>query len=619
MIVQNTKDNVFPRLERLERLLDIRDMEQAQNEFYAILFAIDRGYGRLNGVQWVPAPDDISDIEKSIQFSTRLIAAMGRLICDPDFVVADAKFELFQHLSRWMELMASLSGFRSADSFIRRLGEDGNDLQIAPKDLLRFLMLYLPNSTIDVPLEMLQGANQVAFYVTALGWIGSRYCFGQTFFDRREKILNWLPGKLNDIKLGEITLANITESYFHCSYAMTAQKHALKSDLMAQMRRGLIEAGCPEWSPESRSDPLRAGAKPTIIVTAEYINKGHSIHRTHSRSVRALREKFHVVGVCNESDLGSNPDLFDDYIALPSNQPFFQSIKDLSAKIMKHKPAIVLHLAIGMRSHIIALAALRLAPVQCTTYGHTATSQSPAIDFFILPEDFVGSEAAFSEKLIKLPREAMPYESRTDIDYVGLRRAAKRKKRGNVIEIAVPATLMKLNPLVFSALRRIEIGARRPCHFSFFPGFAVGLAHAELTRQINNYLPTATIHTELPYIQYCEELAKADFMLSPFPYGNMNTIVEGVALGLPGICLDGPEAHSHADGALFARLGLPKDLNAPSIDAYVAQAIRLIDDAEWLAHCRDIAAKAPISAMLYEGNEGLFCDAVFDLLDRNIA
>ena len=122
------------------------------------------------------------------------------------------------------------------------------------------------------------------------------------------------------------------------------------------------------------------------------------------------------------------------------------------------------------------------------------------------------------------------------------------------------------------------------------------------------------MNVELPYRAYCEELACQDFSLSPFPYGNMNTIIECVALGLPSVCLDGVEAHAHADAAINARLGLPLLLNARNVDDYIAQAVRLIDDREWLAECRRKAADAPLEEAFYRGDESLFCDALFALV-----
>ena len=605
-----------PRLEKLERLLNSGNLVQALDELYRILIAIDQHYGRLDGVRFVPDATRTSPEEACLQFATRFTAAFGRLVCHPDFSFTDSSFERLHQLTRWIELMSSLSGFVSADSFIRQLGADGPDIQIPPKDFPRLFTLYLPNSSIDIPFEVLQAANPAGFLVAALGWLGSRYCFNEAAAARREKLLDWLPGRFGDVKLGEITLANISEPFFHTSYAMTPRKHEIKKDLVAQLRRGLLAAGCVEWSAGAPVGRHAVSGKPVIVVTAEYLNKGHSIHRTHSISIRSLRRRFHVVGICPAGDVASAVgDLFDEGFGFPDGMPFYDGVRHVAEKIRALAPAAVVHMAVGMKNHTIALAALRLAPVQFVSYGHMATTHSPAIDYVVLPEDFNGDSACFSEKVVALPQHAMPYEPRTDIDYVRVRLGAQRRldPDDKIVHVAVPASLMKLSPLFFATLRRISDAARHEVVFHFFPGFAVGLAHAELQKRIRHHLPTARINAELPYHAYCEQLAGCAFALNPFPYGNMNSLIESIALGLPGVCLDGPESHAHTDGAIYARLGFPACLNAGSIDDYVAQAVRLIDDADWRETCRAIAKAAPIAEKFYEGDERLFCDAIHDL------
>jgi hypothetical protein len=80
----------------------------------------------------------------------------------------------------------------------------------------------------------------------------------------------------------------------------------------------------------------------------------------------------------------------------------------------------------------------------------------------------------------------------------------------------------------------------------------------------------AVVHEEAPYDAYAERLAACDVFVSPFPYGNMNSIVDAALLGLPGVCLDGAEAHAHADAAYFRRMGFAEALIAQSREAYVA-------------------------------------------------
>jgi len=607
---------ISPRLEALERYVDAGDTQAALEEAWAILGQIDRGYGRLTGVRWFSAPVNVPPEEQFVQFATRFVAAFGALMTSPRFKLGEIEFERLQQCNRWLELMACLSGYGSMDSFIRRLGPDGVDLHIPQQDLLKLFALYTPHSEIDLPFDVLWHGHHVAFALTALGWLGSRYCFNRSFFDRREKILEWLPGKLDQVRLGQLSMSNLTEAFFHTSYGVTPRKHAIKAQLVAQLRRELLAAGCPEWQPGA--EPAVVDGKPVIVVTSEYLNKGHSLHRTHSRSVMSLRERFYVVGVVRSGDV--TPELqtiFDQTIQFPEGKTLYESAKSLAETILSLRPAIILHVAVGMLGQVIALASLRLAPVQGLSYGHMATTNSPVMDFMILPEDFVGTDACFSERLIKVPPAAMPYQPRTDIDYVAVRDQAQRRGEDEPVRVAVPGTLMKLNPLFFETLARIKAGAKRQIVFTFFPGFAVELTHAVLARAIRRYIPDAVINAELPYQLYCEALARQDFTLSPFPYGNMNTVIESVALGLPGVCLDGPESHAHTDGAIYARLGLPKELNAQTIDAYVEQAIRLIDDDEWLVHCRALAAAAPLEEQFYQGQESLFCDAMYALIAQS--
>jgi predicted O-linked N-acetylglucosamine transferase (SPINDLY family) len=122
------------------------------------------------------------------------------------------------------------------------------------------------------------------------------------------------------------------------------------------------------------------------------------------------------------------------------------------------------------------------------------------------------------------------------------------------------------------------------------------------------------VFPEAPYDVYLSRLAACDLFLCPFPYGNMNSIIDAVSLGLPGVCLDGPEAHSHADAAMFARMNFPAELSAQDTGQYVAAAVRLIDDDGWRSHCRAIADKADLDAAFFKGDPKIFCDAIAKLV-----
>jgi predicted O-linked N-acetylglucosamine transferase (SPINDLY family) len=263
-----------------------------------------------------------------------------------------------------------------------------------------------------------------------------------------------------------------------------------------------------------------------------------------------------------------------------------------------------------MSPHTIALASLRLARVQCTSFGHTATTMSPAIDYMILPDDFVVSSKCYSETLALVPPHGMPYVPRRDAELVVMRARDRFKPDPNgdgKVRVAIPASVMKLNSRLFDALHRMKVASKTPVEFHFYPLAAVGLSSACLKRKVHERLPEAVVHTEYPYPIYMERLGQCDLFLCPFPYGNMNSIIDTVRLGIPGVCLDGEEAHAHADAAYFVRMGFPAELVAKNVDDYVAAAVHLIDDVEWRKTCRKIALSSDLDSAFFKGDASLFC------------
>src|SRR4030095_342578 len=119
-----------------------------------------------------------------------------------------------------------------------------------------------------------------------------------------------LRARLDTIKRGDLTLARLPEIYMHCSYAITPRKHAIKADLMRQMRSACLAHGCRELSPDPKPS---VSSRPTIVVVGENFNVGHAVHRTHSRAIAALRERFHIVRVIHPDPAGTPiAHLFDE-------------------------------------------------------------------------------------------------------------------------------------------------------------------------------------------------------------------------------------------------------------------------------------------------------------------
>ena len=595
-----------PSLPALERLVAERRHAEAFQVVLDILQAIDRHAGRVDLVAaGAPYPGG-SEEDAAIVFATRFAAAFGRLMTLPELEFGSERFERLMIHHRWIELLFSLSGFRNADNFIAMIATtSGNgQLSFASDNLLRMLALLTTNSFVKVDFDQFWKANLPAAAVAFYNYITSRYVFSPRAFDFRERMLQWLPAHLSEVKLSALMLSRMPEVYAHCSYAITEAKHAIKRPLMEQMRRLCLEAGIVEVA-----EPVAAtrDGPPTIIVVGEWFEQGHAVFRTHSRAVQALRGRFHLVGLINPDPAGTSvAELFDECITFPAGD-LLSRVRAAAADIAARQPTLIFYLGVGMMTAVVALASMRLAPIQCASFGHTATTMSPAIDYFVLPEDFVASVECFSEAVLALPKAAMPFAPRPH-------GPVQRRPSDGTIRVAVPASTMKLNPVLFEVIARIATGTKVHAEFHFLPLAATGLAYFELLRIVREKIPRAVVHPQLPHERYIERLAQCNLFLSPFPYGNMNSVVDAFELGLPGVCLDGREAHAHADAALFARIGLPGELTAASPDDYAAAAIRLIDDATWRLRCTAIVRTANLDAAFFRGDASLFRQTIENLI-----
>ena len=234
--------------------------------------------------------------------------------------------------------------------------------------------------------------------------------------------------------------------------------------------------------------------------------------------------------------------------------------------------------SIGMDMLPIFLSNTRVAPIQAVALGHPATTHSPYIEYVIVEDDYVGSEECFSEKLLRLPKDALPYVPSAlapkEVHY-------KLRENPEVVNIGVASTTMKLNPYFLEACKAIRDRAQVKVHFHFAMGQSSGVTHPYVERFLQSYLgEDVTAHPHQGYDKYLETLNKCDMMINPFPFGNTNGIIDMVTLGLVGVCKTGPEVHEHIDEGLFKRLGLPEWLITRTADEYVACAIRLAENHE---------------------------------------
>ena len=597
-------------LETFEYLCYSRNRELAARELVKLLSTLEVQYGALQGIK--ANLGSVVPALRNTALLARLTSALSSLFSDPEFFLTPQGFGQLIAWQRWITTLFAASPFGNADHILRSMNVRGPDaeLELTEASFVKFCLLYSPDSDIPADVQALWTYNRKLAVALFFSLLAPRFLGTEAAHGKREALLGWLPPKLDEVQdLDELPLAIMHDVFMNCSYADRPDKHEIKRAIHKLVRKKVLKEGVPDL--DITGPRGMQNGKPVRMIVLEWFTAKHSIYRTHSASLRALREKFHLVALGGDQqvdDIGRA--VFDEFIPLGNDmRPTLQTVRD---EAVKRKPAVVFYPSIGMFQPTIYLANMRLAPIQLTALGHGASSMSPFIDYFAVEEDIAGDPATYSEKLLLLPKDAMPHVRSAD----AVTLTPQLRENPEIVRVAVAATTMKLNPRFIKTCVQIAKAAKTPVQFEFLMGFANGLTHEQVSRFVHSYLPDANVHRHQPYGPYMAVINNCDLFLNPFPYGNMNGNADMALAGLVGVCRTGPQVHEHIDGGLFARLGLPDWLVAKSDEGYVAAAVRLIDNPdERLALRRALIARGG-DAPLQAGRPEILCEKLYDLVAK---
>ncbi len=571
-----------PSVIRFEQEVAAKNYEAACVELLDILSKIDTNFGGVEGIE-IDYPSQLNDElvqDKIKHFCTRVAVAMSELFSDPQLDISEGGAQRFFTLQRWINMIFASSPFVNADHVLQAYNRNPDKTNLSDfhldntrSSLIKFCIFYLPESNVNVNLDALWNLDPELCASLCFALQSPRFIGTDQSFSKRGTLLQWFPEKLATIEnLNNVPSAISHDVYMHCSYDIAENKHWVKKALNQVIRRHLLQGG---WTDRDVTKLGERNGKPVMVVLLEHFHSSHSIYRTHSTSMIAARERFHLIGVGNEAVDAAGQAVFDEFHLLKGDN-IFSKLNELKEICEKNGAAVLYMPSIGMDLTTIFASNTRLAPVQVIALGHPATTHSDFIEYVIVEDDYVGSEKCFSEQLLRLPKDALPYvPSALAPQHVEYR----LRENPEVVNIGIASTTMKLNPYFLAALKAIRDRANVKVHFHFALGQSSGVTHPYVERFIKSYLGNdATAHPHAPYDQYLRILHNCDMMVNPFPFGNTNGIIDMVTLGLVGVCKTGAEVHEHIDEGLFKRLGLPEWLIANTVDEYVERAVRLAEN-----------------------------------------
>jgi predicted O-linked N-acetylglucosamine transferase (SPINDLY family) len=354
-------------------------------------------------------------------------------------------------------------------------------------------------------------------------------------------------------------------------------------DLLVKLA-ALYEHACPELlytAPHCLAPRAPSAARPRIRVGfASRFFTAHSVGIWFNQLIALLAKDpdFEVVLI----DLGGNADPALRAACARTLAPPADLAQARAAIAAEELDALV-YADIGMDPFGYFLAFSRLAPVQCSTFGHPDTSGIRSIDYFISSALFEAADAQdhYSERLVRL--NALPlYIPRP------LAPAAPRDRRGLGLPedrtiYACPMMLHKFHPDFDAAMAGILRRDARAEILLFedgrFPRRHEGLrrrfaaAHPDVAGRLR-FRPWADLEELMDIIQ------AVDVVLDTFYFGAGTTAFLVFALGTPLVTLPSPYARGRPTYGCYLKMGM-LDCVARDAEHYIDLAVRIGTDAAW--------------------------------------
>jgi len=242
----------------------------------------------------------------------------------------------------------------------------------------------------------------------------------------------------------------------------------------------------------------------------------------------------------------------------------------------------------------------RPAPIQVNYLCYAGTMGADFIDYLIADPHVIadGDEAAFSEKIVRLPDSYQVNDRKRPIAGTAISRT----------EIGLPELAFvfacfnnpsKLTPEIFEVWMRLLQGVPHSVLWLFAGN---DRARANLCREAEGRGISADrlcFAARLPLPEHLARHRLADLFLDTLPYNAHTTASDALWAGLPVLTCTGRSFPSRVAGSLLRAVGLP-ELVTRSLDEYEALALRLAREPELLGALRGRLAGNRSTAPLFD-------------------
>lgn len=494
-------------------------------------------------------------------------------------------------LARYKEVIASVfynSGYRGyahLRTYLTERTETGSFVIPQHKLLLYFVFVHIDDVD-PAYLDLATQLHEAYFAVLMMGWLNTGVVLTRQGEKNRETLFE-KSKLLSRVNPNQSFMNSVVNAWMYCSYSPSTNKREIKKNINKMIGNFLHSNGLV--APKKKASEIRH--KPRLLVIHERAGRNHAMFRCYLPLYFSLQQHFEVYSLAEQNLLDDvSKTVFPRHLIVDD----VTDLKAIIQTITSINPDIIYYPSLGMSHWTIYLANLRLAAMQVMSCGHPESSFSDNIDFIYYGPDLPGASALASENILqnKNYRYTAIEHSELASDSLSSEKISDGRKH-----IAINCAAMKLSSVFVQLLKDVKTKLGSRVNYHFFPA-GDGLFNDGLKSMLLRQFPDATVYAQMPYPEFLKTLGQCHISLAPFPFGNTNSTVDSMLLGLPVVALKGHEFCSYTDYLVLQSFGLDQHFMCDSVESYLNKVIALVNDDAYYAAQTQCIKSADIKAML---------------------
>ncbi len=337
---------------------------------------------------------------------------------------------------------------------------------------------------------------------------------------------------------------------------------------------GALYPPAPPVAPPAAGEPIRVG-----IVSGFFYHHSNWKIPIKGWLGQMDRQRFQLfgyhTGINKDGETDIARSMCDRFVHGP------MSVARWRETIEADRPHVLIYPEVGMDEVSVHLAAQRIAPVQCNSWGHPDTSGFPTLDYYLSSDLMEGDNAQdhYSEKLVRLANLSIYYEPPVT-NPVSVTRA-ELGLRDDATVFWCGQSVYKYLPqydYVFARIAR-EVGN---CQFAFLKHFAAPVISDIFRERLNrafaaeglNAADYCVVMPRLDRDRFVAAIAQSDIVLDSIGWSGCNSTLEGLEHNMPAVTMSGQFMRGRHSTAIFNMMGVT-DTIASSAENYIELAASL--------------------------------------------